>query len=595
MAYRWLQRAKHARIGLKYLRRQAEAIDRLSPGLSDLTDAQLNDHVQQLRQTFARRDYGPHQVRQALAVIREAAQREVGQKPYLVQLMGALGMFHGQIVEMVTGEGKTLTAAVAAALLGWTRRPVHVITVNDYLSQRDADGNRALFGRCGLEVAAVVSETSHNQRGTEYMKPIVYTTPKELIADWLRDQLRLGRLTEPVSARWMLDADDRDRQGPTVLVPGLHVALIDELDAVLIDEAVTPLIIAQPRGQDPQAALYQRARALGEHLVRQEHYEIDRSRRQATLTDIGQRQIERLVSQDDHALWQAARRREEMVEQALVAECCYHPGQHYQIVEDQVVIVDEYTGRFMHDRQWQHGLHQAVEAKHRVPITADRDTLASMSFQRFFRHYPHLCGMTGTAADARTELETTYGLPVRVIPTHRPLVRRQLADQIFTSTSAKWQAVVDEVLEMHKFGRPVLIGTRSIEASEMLGGLLRAKQLKPQVLNAVQHKEEAAIVARAGEPGAITVATNMAGRGTDIELGRGVVQRSGVGGERRSRPLRHRVGDLELHRLARGAVRYRGAASYVWPGEPPRSDGAVLDAGQAGPDVPDRRRLRPRA
>lgn len=533
-AYRWQTRMRHAKIGLKHLHKESEAVVALEPQWSKLTDEALDEQLLALRSIFARRNHKTEHIRQGMAAIREVAYRETGEKPFQVQVMGALGLFHGQIVEMVTGEGKTLTASVACALLGWLRRPIHVITVNDYLAQRDADSRQPIYRRCGLIAAPVVNETAEPDRIAAYRQPIVYTTQKELVADWLRDQLRLGRIADPVSTRWLLDGlgaghgQQKRHASESILVPGLHIAIVDEADAVLIDEAVTPLIIAQPRGEDAQAELYQRARDLAQELTADEHFKIELVKRRVKLTSAGREKVLSLLTPNEHAIWRAARRREELVEQALVAAYCYHNRQHYQIVEDQVVIVDEYTGRFMPDRQWQHGLHQAVEAKHHLSITADRDTLASMSFQRFFRQYNHLCGMTGTAADAKAEIETTYGLPVRVIPTNRPIKRTQLGDLIFVSANDKWQAIVDEIEHIHQQGRPILVGTRSVDASELLSEMLTAKGLEHQVLNAVHHKAEAQIVAEAGKRGSIVVATNMAGRGTDIKLDPGIADLGGL-------------------------------------------------------------------
>jgi len=533
-AYRWQTRMRHAKVGLKHLQNESKAIVALEPQWSKLTDEALDEQLLSLRAVFARRNHKTEHIRQGMAAVREVAYRETGEKPFQVQIMGAMGLFHGQIVEMVTGEGKTLTASVACTLLGWLRRPVHVITVNDYLAQRDADGRQPIYRRCGLIATAIVNETPPPQRISAYRQPIVYTTQKELVADWLRDQLQMGRIADPVSTRWLMDGPVTSRDGQrrhpagSVLVPGLHMAIVDEADAVLIDEAVTPLIIAQPRGEDAQAELYQRARDLAQALTAEEHFKVELVKRRVKLTSAGREKVLSLLTSNEHAIWRAARRREELVEQALVAAHCYHDRQQYQIVEDQVVIVDEYTGRFMPDRQWQHGLHQAVEAKHQLSITADRDTLASMSFQRFFRQYNHLCGMTGTAADAKPEIETTYGLPVRVIPTNRPIRRTRLDDLIFVAAADKWRAIVDEIDQIHQQGRPILVGTRSVDASELLSEMLTEKGLEHQVLNAVHHKVEAQIVSQAGQRGSIVVATNMAGRGTDIKLEHGIAELGGL-------------------------------------------------------------------
>lgn len=532
-ANRWISRIKASRRSLSMLERHAQAVLGQEKQWSTLTDSQLDDKAMDIRQIMARRTYDDQQVIAAFAAVRELCYRAVGKRPYKVQIMGAMGLFHKQIVEMVTGEGKTLTAAVGASVLGWLRRPVHVITVNDYLAERDASEQNAIYRRCGMNAAAIIGDTPQEQRAAIYRQPIVYLTQKELVADWLRDQLKLRRVTDPVTTRWLYEsslnyAAERRRDNSPVLVPGLHVAIVDEIDAVLIDEAVTPLIIAQPRQEDAQADLYLRARDLAMKLTTKEHFTLDLSKRKASITPAGREKLKSLLSPKDHAIWHAMRRREELVEQALVAEHCYHARQHYQIVEDKVVIIDEYSGRFMQDRTWQHGLHQAVEAKHNLEITADRDTLASMSFQRFFKQYPHLCGMTGTADEARAEMETTYGLPVRIIPTHRPIKRIRMPDLIYTTAALKWQAIVRSIRQMHELGRPVLVGTRSIDTSEHLSQLLHEAGLEHQVLNAVHHKLEAQIVSQAGRRGAITVATNMAGRGTDIKLAPGIAEIGGL-------------------------------------------------------------------
>ncbi len=521
IANRYLARAKNAKMTVAALRREANAVVAMEREWAELGSRAFDERITDLRARFARRKYEKADVREGFAATRELAWRTMNMRPYPVQIMGAMGLFHKQIVEMRTGEGKTLTAAVAATMLGWLRRPVHVITVNDYLAERDADEFSPLYRKAGLTAGAVLSETEQQDRARIYRLPIVYTTQKELVADWLRDQLRLGRIENPLTTRWKMPTPGPGQPHPaeSILVPGLFIAIVDELDAVLIDEAVTPLIIAQPRSEDAQADLYTRARDLGAELDKGKHYSVNLRERKVELTRRGREKLTSLLSDEEHGIWRASRRREELVTQALVAQHLYHQGQHYQIVEDKIVIVDEYTGRSMPDRQWQHGLHQAVEVTHDLEVTADRDTLASMSFQRFFMQYPHLCGMTGTAAEAKPELESTYGLPVRVIPTHKPVIRKQLKTLIYATQELKWAKIVDEIREMHNQGRPVLVGTRSIEASEYLSGLLNENNLPDhQILNAVHHEEEAQIVSKAGLKGAIMVATNMAGRGTDIKL-----------------------------------------------------------------------------
>lgn len=537
-ANRWLARLRHAPRGLRYLRQEAQAVAALENQWSDLSDAAMDERITELRGVFARQRQQREHLRQGLAAVREVARRTRGEFPYVVQLMGALGLYHGQIVEMVTGEGKTLTAAVAATLLGWCGKPVHVYTVNDYLAERDAAGRMPIYERCGLASAALLGDMKPDERAQVYRQPIVYTTAKEVMADWLRDQLALGRQISPVATRWRQSAawsnpHNAARQAPPTrtLVPGLFVALVDEIDAILIDEAITPLIIAQRDEQNGQEALYRTACQWAQSLEAPRHYHVLHDQRRCELTSAGKTAIRQKFEQSpdeiDDPIWQAARLRNEMVEQALTAIHCYQHGRHYEVVEEEVWIVDEYTGRFMADRHWQNGLHQMVEAKHDLPITGDQRVLASISFQRFFRQYRHLCGMTGTAAEARPEMERTYGLPVRVIPTHRPIQRKQWPTCIYRQPETRWEAVVDEVAQVHAQGRPILIGTRSVEASQHLSQLLTTRDLTHRVLNAVEHEQEAHIIEAAGRPAAITVATNMAGRGTDIKLAEGV---AGLGG-----------------------------------------------------------------
>jgi preprotein translocase subunit SecA len=304
------------------------------------------------------------------------------------------------------------------------------------------------------------------------------------------------------------------------MIPGLRAALVDEADAVLIDEGVVPLIIARSRRADDMGEVYLGAARLAASLDEGPDYSMDHLRRRATLKPRGQHRCEQAFAAMDQPIWKARRRAEELIRQALIARHCYLRGHQYQVVDGRVVIVDEYTGRFLPDRNWEHGLHQAVEAKEQVEVTADRETLARMSFQRFFRSYPFLCGMTGTAADATGEMQRVYQRPVVVIPTNRPVIRRQGPLRIFKTADSKWNAVADSIEQVHRAGRPVLVGTRSIEASETVAARLAARGLEHKVLNANFDKEEADLIASAGRGGlhaSIIVATNMAGRGTDIK------------------------------------------------------------------------------
>jgi preprotein translocase subunit SecA len=464
--------------------------------------------------------------------VREIARRVTDEEAFPVQIMGALALYHGRIIEMLTGEGKTLTGSLAAPLIAWQRRHLHVFTVNDYLASRDAKSRSSVYRRCGVSVGAITQETDPQERFEIYSRGIIYGTPKQITADWLRDQIRMGRVDTPWAGRQSFLANAAAGSGP--MIPGLRAALVDEADAVLIDEGVVPLIIARSRREDDMANVYRQASVLAAKLDEGPDYQMDVVRKRATIKRRGEQRLADMfeeLAQTQSPIWKATRRAEELVRQALVAHHCYLNGQQYQIVEGKVVIVDEYTGRFLPDRSWEHGLHQAVEAKENLDITADRETLARMSFQKFFRSYPFLCGMTGTAADALGELEGVYVRPVTVIPTNRPVIRQAWPTRFFVTQREKWEAIADSIAVVNRAGRPMLVGTRSIAASELLSRLLTERGLPHQVLNANFDKEEADVVARAGKgalpvdassrfptEAAITVATNMAGRGTDILL-----------------------------------------------------------------------------
>ncbi|MBX3363551.1 MAG: hypothetical protein KF866_02190 [Phycisphaeraceae bacterium] len=517
----WVQlKIRHQRTALRVLLREARQIDAMAASIRAHSEAALDEQVRLVRERFIRRDVTTDVVRRGLALVREVARRETGEEAYVVQLAAALGLYHGRIVEMLTGEGKTLTGSIAAPLLAWKHRSLHIFTVNDYLARRDAHSRGAIYARCGCTVGAIQQEMSPGDRFQVYARSIVYGTPKQITADYLRDQLRIG----PLGSAWMGRAflsrlgEEALASGAGPLIPGLRAALVDEADAVLIDEGVVPLIIAQPRRTDDMADVYRQAAFIASKLDEGPDYSIDALRRTSELKRRGRHLAAGMWHQLDHPIWKTVRRAEELVRQALVAKHCYLRGKQYEVVDGRVVIVDEYTGRFLADRTWEHGLHQAVEAKEGVDVTADRETLARMSFQRFFRSYPFLCGMTGTAADATREMEQVYARPVTRIPTHRPMIRKQLPTRVFLHGQDRWTAVLDEIERLHAANRPVLAGTPSIEASEHLSSRLAARGLEHRVLNALHDAEEAELVLDAGAAGAITVATNMAGRGTDIKL-----------------------------------------------------------------------------
>lgn len=520
----WVQRSGRIRA----LEAGAWIIDQYADEMAKKSDARLQDVLVQYHGCFRRAhgDRDGHTLH-ALAAIREAAYRTTGLRPYTVQMLGALSMNAGYLAEMATGEGKTLAAALTGVLMGWSALPCHVITVNDYLAQRDADWFRPLYKFCGLSVGCVTAQMDPRARRVAYDADVTYTTSKELLADFLRDRLKLERIGDPQRRliRTLLAPGAAARE--QLVMRGLHAAIVDEADSVLIDEAVTPLIIAQKRENPLLREACQAAATLADQLQLGRDYKVDERYKEIELTEAGQETAASLSAQLP-PLWRGPGRRREILEQALSARCFYERDKNYVVQDGQIVIVDEFTGRIMPNRSWSEGLHQAVEAKEGLEITDPNETVARLSFQRFFRLYPRLCGMTGTASEAANEFWRIYALPVLPIPTHKPCIRNVLPEQIFDTPEAKWEAITASIQQLHAEGRPVLIGTRNVENSEKLAARLDALALPYNLLNAVRHAEEARIVAEAGLPGKITIATNMAGRGTDIKLSREVAAAGGL-------------------------------------------------------------------
>jgi preprotein translocase subunit SecA len=505
-----------------------ERIDALAPAFAELDNHHLQTRLLEFREYFRREpNPGDDLLLPALAAIREAAFRTVKLRAFPVQLSGALALHHGWLAEMATGEGKTLTAGLAAVLAGWSKRPTHIITVNDYLADRDATTLRPLFTFCGVRVGCVTAGLEAAERAREYDRDVTYTTSKELLADFLRDRLRLGLLRDPTRRliRRLLQPRSKAMEG--VVMRGLHTAIVDEADSVLIDEAVTPLIISATRNNELLREVVAFASTLSQDLAAPGHYRLNHRYREVELTEAGREAIATRCVQLP-GIWQAPGRREELIRTALVARGFFHRDQHYIIQGGKVIIVDEFTGRPMPQRTWREGLHQAIEAKEGLPLSDPTETVARMSFQRFFRCFHRLSGMTGTAWEASAELWQIYGLRVVRIPTHRPCVRKQWPDQFFATQNDRWNAVIRSIQELHAEGRPVLVGTRNIAASDYLSRRLTEHALDHQLLNATRLAEEAAIVEMAGQPGRITIATNMAGRGTDILLGEDVAASGGL-------------------------------------------------------------------
>jgi preprotein translocase subunit SecA len=506
--------------------KRAERIVDLEKDFSNLTDARLRSKAEDLRAKFRCNRDDPSDLEQAFALVREVAVRQIGERPYPVQVAGALALDAGCVAEMATGEGKTLAATMPVTVAGWRGKGCHVITVNDYLAKRDAEWMGAIYRFCGLRVGYIEQAMPSEARRQAYDADVTYCTNKEVAADFLRDRLIMGPSRTPSDMLVEKIASGRSMV-ERLVQRGLHFAIVDEADSILVDEAITPLIISGEAPNPQQCQAFQQAAMLAPNMARALHYRVNLRYRDIELTNEGKEKL-RELSAPLGDVWTGTRRREEIMLQALTAKEFYERDKQYVVDDGRIVIVDEFTGRLMPDREWRDGLHQAVEAKENVQVNTPKDTYARISFQRFFRLYKKLAGMTGTAQEAASEFWQIYHLPVVAIPTNRPCIRKTLTTIVLPTQSEKWKVIVQEICRMHQTGRPILVGTRSVQASEHLSQLLSSASLDHQVLNAIHHKQEAEIVAGAGRTGRITVATNMAGRGTDIKLGRGVAELGGL-------------------------------------------------------------------
>lgn len=478
-------------------------INEQSQALKALSDGELKERLLRLRgRALAElRELAPH----IFAVVREASERALKMRPFDVQLLGGFALLDGMIAEMKTGEGKTLVATLPLTLHALAGGGAHLVTVNDYLAQRDAAWMGPLYSFFGLTVGVVVPGMSPAEKRAAYAGDITYGTNNEFGFDYLRDNMA---------------------QQPGDLVQReLVYAIVDEVDSILIDEARTPLIISAPDAESTQ--LYQQFARLVPQLKRETDYNVDEKRRAVTLTDEGVSRVESALGVENIYADKGVRFVHHL-EQALRAHALYKRDKDYVVKDGEVIIVDEFTGRLMHGRRYSEGLHQAIEAKEGVRVQQESRTLATITFQNFFRLYATLAGMTGTAVTSAEEFEKVYNLDVAVVPTNRPLVRHDRPDKIFVHERAKFQAVVHEIKARHVQGQPVLVGTIAIEKSEYLSQLLQREGIAHEVLNAKHHAREAEIIAKAGQEGAVTISTNMAGRGTDIKLGAGVAELGGL-------------------------------------------------------------------
>ncbi len=491
---------------LDRIRPTADRVNALESSIRPLSDDRLAAKIAEFRQRVENGEPLDDLLPETFAVVREAGKRVLEMRHFDVQLMGGVILHEGRIAEMRTGEGKTLAATLPIVLNALTGRGVHLVTVNDYLARRDADWMGRLYRALGMSVGVIVHGMDDTERQASYRCDITYGTNNEFGFDYLRDNMKFQ----------VEDMVQRD----------LHYAIVDEVDSILIDEARTPLIISGPA--EESTSFYARVNSVIPFLKKDADYTVDEKARQVLLTeDAGIPKLERLLSVDN--LYDPGNIEVlHHVNQALKAHILFHRDVDYMVKDGEVVIVDEFTGRLMPGRRWSDGLHQAVEAKEGVKIENENQTLATITFQNYFRMFDKLAGMTGTADTEAAEFQQIYNLGVTIMPTNQPMVRKDLSDQIYRTEKEKFQAVLEEVKELHKQGRPVLVGTVSIEKSERLSGLLTRHGVPHNVLNAKHHEQEAQIIAEAGQPGKVTIATNMAGRGVDIKLGEGVVGKGGL-------------------------------------------------------------------
>ena len=490
---------------LKRFMKIADQIDAKSEEYSKLTDKQLQNKTKEFKELLEEGKTLEDILVDAFATAREASKRVIGEYPYYVQILGALAIHYGNIAEMKTGEGKTLTSVMPAYLNALEGKGVHIVTVNEYLADRDANWMGKIYEFLGLTVGINARELSSEEKQAAYNADITYSTNNEIGFDYLRDNMVVRK-------------EDRVQRP-------LNFAIVDEVDSVLIDEARTPLIISG--GSMHTSNQYMDAQRFVQNLKENEDFNIDEKTKSISLTDVGSRKCEEFYKIDNmyDVNYSALVHH---VNNALRANFIMHNEVDYIVQDGEVIIVDPFTGRLMHGRQFSEGLHQALEAKEGVKINEETKTLATITFQNLFRMYNKLAGMTGTAKTEEEEFREIYNMYVIEIPTNKPVIRQDMADLIFAAKADKYRAIIEEIKERHKTGQPVLVGTIAVETSELISNMLTKEHIKHEVLNAKNHASEAEIIAKAGEKGSVTIATNMAGRGTDIKLGEGVKELGGL-------------------------------------------------------------------
>jgi preprotein translocase subunit SecA len=481
---------------VKALQQRVAAVSALEPEIEKLSDAALSAKTNEFRERLANGETLNDILPEAFAVVRETSERTLGMRPFDVQVMGGIALHEGKIAEMKTGEGKTLAATMPVYLNALSGKGVHIVTVNDYLAKRDANWMGAIYEFLGLEVGLIQESMGFEERKVAYASDLTYGTNAQFGFDYLRDNIATS--TDQLVQR------------------GLNFAIVDEVDSILIDEARTPLIIS---GMPESAAdVYYRFAAIVPRLREGEDYEVDEKKRQVAPTESGVEKVERALGVEN--LYDDVNTNlVNHLNQALRAHTLFHKDVEYIVRDGQVFIVDEFTGRVLEGRRYSEGLHQAIEAKEGVAIREENQTVATITIQNYFRQYDKLSGMTGTAATEADEFMHIYKMEVVSIPTHKPMIRDDKDDLVYKSKKGKYNAVVEDIVERHQRGQPVLVGTVSVEVSEHLSGMLKRGGIKHNVLNAKHHEREAEIIAEAGKKGAVTIATNMAGRGTDIKLG----------------------------------------------------------------------------
>lgn len=550
-SYKGLDGFVHTAIGYFYkqllmprgLRKQAQRIYELSQTLEELSDEALDRSLEHYRKIIRFNKASKREIYEAIAYVNEASFRELGIRAYDVQIMGVLAQERSFAIEMLPGEGKTVTAALWGVIAAWSGEPCHIVTSNDYLASRDAKEMEPLYRRCSLKVASVVSSLNEDQRRESYRANILYATSKELLADFLRDAMK-----DSVSSfdGYLIERLSSKNISTQKVMQGLHTAIVDEADSVLADEAITPLIISVSVENEILNEATLLAKEIAQKLLIEEDYSVDKTIRQILFTQQGE---EIITAKKDRfpPIWREKNRREFLIKQALIASYFYQNNIDYIInAEGEIVIVDEKTGRVMEGHSWGAGLQQAVEAKEGVEISAPTQTQMKMSFQRFFRLYKRVSGMSGTLQNLQNELWYIYKLPTIKVPKRVANTYILKEVQIYQTKKEKFEAIIEDIKRVHRSMRPILVGMKDIKESEELASLLLTQGVESTVLNALKHEEEEEIVNEAGRVGKITIATNMAGRGTDIKIDETIDSMGGLHVIATQKFSSHRV-DLQLY------------------------------------------------